>query len=122
MQTPAGTECKYYYEDFHRGHHVQECRLVKDNQDSLAWHFSDCGKCPVPAILNANANPDLELRLTIESKFFGMKRLLNVDALCQKHQIPVPDAYVGCPQCNEERPILKLFWQALEQDEDTDDD
>ena len=122
MRTPAGTECKHYYEDFHRDHNVQECRLIKQNIESLAWHPSDCLKCPIPGILNANASPYLELKLTVKSKFLGMKRQAVVTASCIKHKKPIDDVFVGCSQCNQERPSLNLFWNALEQSEDPDND
>ncbi len=28
MINPAGQECRFYYQDFHRGRSEQECRLV----------------------------------------------------------------------------------------------
>src|SRR5688572_8219728 len=32
MRTPAGKECDFYYEDFHRGRELQECRIQKAAQ------------------------------------------------------------------------------------------
>jgi hypothetical protein len=118
MQTPAGKDCRHYYEDYHRGRNIQECRLEKSNPDSVRWHPSDCNKCPVPDILNANASPDLELTLTIKQGFLGFGRRLVVDAACIKHRIPVNDPYIGCPRCNDERPGLDVFRKALEADDD----
>ena len=121
MLTPAGYECKHYYEDYYRGRDVQECRLIA-HEDSLPWHPSDCAKCPVPAILDANASSNLELTLTIKPRFFSIGRKHVVTAFCVKHKIPVEDAYIGCEKCNEERPGLDLFRQALEQSDEPDDD
>jgi len=118
MRTPAGKECRHYYEDFHRGREVQECRLVRLNPYSARWHPGDCAKCIVPDILNANASRDLELSLTIKTSLLGMKRDLEVTAFCLKHRMPIEDPFVGCPKCNEERPGLDIFRQALEQDDD----
>ncbi len=118
MQTPAGRECPHYYEDFHRGRNTQECRLVKERQDSLRWQPGDCFRCPVPDILKANASPDLCLTLTIKPIFLGIGRRLEVDAHCAKHDIPIADPYVGCPQCNAERPGLDAFIRALEESDD----
>jgi hypothetical protein len=118
MRTPAGKECRYYYEDYYRGTEVQECRLVKDNPESARWHPSDCAKCPVPAILNANASKDMELKLTIRPKLLGFVRQFDVSARCIRHRIPIEDPYVGCPKCNEERPGLDIFRQALGQSDD----
>lgn len=122
MQTPAGKECRHYYEDYYRGRDVQECRLVKGNQESLRWHPSDCAKCPVPDILNANASPDMELTLTIKKRLWGFGRHLNVRAHCIRHHTPIEDPYTGCPECNQARPGLDLFRKALDQDDDEDND
>ncbi|MDX2075140.1 MAG: hypothetical protein SFZ02_01820 [bacterium] len=121
MRTPAGKECKYYYQDFHRGREVQECRLVKQNLNSLKWHVKDCTTCPVPEILHANASPYLELTLTIQNRFLGFGRHIKLEAYCARHKIPIENPIVGCPQCAENRPALDLFRQALEQIDDTHD-
>lgn len=123
MRTPDGRECKHYFEDYHRGRDVQECRLVKGNPDSFRWRPEDCAKCPVPDILNANASPHMRLKLTITTRFLGFGRKLEVSAHCTKHNIPIEDPYVGCPKDIEERPGLDLFRQALENDKpDSNDD
>jgi hypothetical protein len=118
MRTPAGKDCQHYYQDFHRGKNVQECRLSQGNPASLQWKPGDCARCPVPDMLNANASQYLELKLTIKPRLLGLGRQVEVAASCLKHQITIEDAYVGCPKCNAERPGLDVFWQALEQDSD----
>jgi hypothetical protein len=116
MRTPAGRECRFYHEDFHRGREIMECRLVRANPESARWQPRDCAKCPVPDILNANASPDMELTLTIKPKFLGLSREMKVTATCMRHRVPITDPYIGCPQCNESRSKgLDLFRQALEQ-------
>lgn len=122
MRTPAGKECRHYYEDYYRGRDVQECRLLKLNPDSLPWRPEDCSKCPVPEILNANASPDMKLTLQIDSRFLGMGRKISVTAWCERHNIPIEDPFVGCPMCNAERPGLDLFRQALENTDNNEDD
>ncbi len=117
MRTPAGKECPHYYQDFHRGKSVQECRLANQNPASLDWKPGDCSRCPVPEILNANASQFLELKLTIRPRLLGLGRNLEISASCVKHHTVIQDAYVGCPQCNAERPGLDVFWQALNEDE-----
>ena len=117
MKTPAGKECKHYYEDFHRGRDVQECRLAKRNIDSEKWHPNDCKKCPVPDILMANADPDMELTLTIKRGFLGFGRSLEVTAKSLRDGTPIEDPYVG--NLNKNNPGLDLFRQALD---DIDDD
>jgi hypothetical protein len=119
MRTPAGKECRFYYEDFHRRSGTMECRLVKANPASMHWQPRDCSKCPVPDILNANASKDMELTLTIKPKLLGLGRELHVTASCIRHRNPIQDPYIGCVQCNENRSKgLDLFRQALEQSED----
>ncbi len=118
MRTPAGKECPHFYQDFNRGRNLQECRLARLNPASLRWKASDCERCPVPAILNANASKYLDLKLTIRPRMLGLGRVVDVQSSCLKHQKPIEDAYVGCPDCNKERPTPDIFWQALEQDSD----
>jgi hypothetical protein len=118
MRTPAGKECRYYYEDFHRGRDVQECRLIQENPASMKWRPVDCKLCSVPDILNANASPNLQLQLTVKPRLLGIGRQLEVSASCLKHHIEIEDPFVGCSKCNAERPGLDIFWQALGQDGD----
>lgn len=118
MRTPAGKECRYYHEDFHRGRDIQECRLVQGNPESMHWRPGDCSKCPIPEILNANASPDMTLTLTIKPKFMGLGREYEVTATCTKHRIPIDDPYTGCPSCYKERPGLDIFRRAFEQGDD----
>jgi hypothetical protein len=115
MKTPAGKECKHYYQDFHRGRNIQECRLVKHNPDSERWHPKDCEKCPVPDILLANADPDMELTLTIKSGFLGFGRKLEVTARDRLTGEEIDDPYVGK---QGDHPGLDLFRQALDDDDD----
>lgn len=119
MQTPYGKECKHYYADYYRGRDVKECRLIKANAASMRWRPTDCQRCPVPDILAANASPDMELTLTIKPRVLGLGRQHVVEAHCIRHRIPIDDPYVGCPRCNEERPGLDLFRQALDNNDDS---
>ncbi|HVU14229.1 MAG TPA: hypothetical protein VHD90_23280 [Phototrophicaceae bacterium] len=117
MRTPAGKDCRFYYADYNRGRNLQECRLIKNNPESLPWHPSDCAMCPVPDILNANASPDMELTLTVKPRLLGLGRKLEVTAYCRRHHVKIDDPYVGCPQCHDERPGLDVFRQALDHDD-----
>lgn len=121
MRTPAGTECRYYYQDFHRGRDVQECRNIKANPSSLPWRPSDCSRCPVPAILNANSSPDLALNITVKPVMLGLGRRIEVTAFCTRHNIAIEDPYVGCPRDAEERRGLDVFRAALEDTIDDED-
>lgn len=114
MRTPAGKDCRYYLQDFHRGRNLQECRLEKENPASRRWKPTDCATCPVPDVLLANASPNLALTLTIKAKMLGMGRQLVVSAECSKHHTTIADPFVGCLECNRERPGLDAFLNALE--------
>lgn len=114
MRTPAGKECRHYYEDFHRGRNVQECRLIQGNMESLPWRPPDCSKCSVPDILNANASRHLELKVTVAKGLLGFGRKVNVQAFCRGEEIPVQEAYTGCTENSQG---LDLFRKALGQDD-----
>lgn len=107
MKTPAGLECRFYYEDFHRGNSEQECRLIRANARSPEWRWRDCHSCPVPDILQANGSPDLVLEGTVRTGLFGFNRRVEVKAFCSRHSIDVPQPNVGCPMCSQERPGLR---------------
>lgn len=101
MRTPAGTDCRYYYEDFNRGRALQECRLIAQNRRSLPWTPELCGKCPVPEVLRANGSPDLRLELSVQKRF-GLIKGLHLEAYCLKHVEPVADPRRGCLLCAAE--------------------
>ena len=86
MITPAGKECRFYYQDYFRGRSEQECRLIKANPRSPKWRPKDCATCPVPDILIAN---------------------------CSLHLIDVEKPEAGCPKCAAERPGLRELFDDL---------
>lgn len=110
MITPAGKECRFYYQNFHRGRSEQECRLIDANPRSDDWRPQDCSNCPVPGILLANSSPDLVLEGVIKSGMLGFNRRVEVTAFCSKHLIDVPEPHVGCPQCAREKPGLEALF------------
>jgi hypothetical protein len=120
MRTPAGTECRHYYQDFHRGRNLQECRLIQYNPESLRWQPPDCTNCPVPAILRANACKDMELQLTMKPRLLGMGRRRELVAICTRDGSVIEDPFTSCGNCSDEREGLDIFRQALEQSEDDD--
>jgi hypothetical protein len=110
MRTPSGKECRFYYQDFHRGAHEQECRLVAASLNSAEWRPNDCAQCPIPEILMANNDPNLVLEARVKKGVMGIGRKVEVNAYCSKHLIDVPDPHIGCLQCAAERPgVLDLF-------------
>ena len=98
MRTPAGKECKYYYQDFHRGRSVQECRLLDRAEGSLPWEPKTCSICPVPDILLANSCPHMVLHGRIVRQLFRKKVL--VDGYCTEYREAVTNPYVGCGRCH----------------------
>ena len=98
MRTPAGKECRFYYEDFHRGRSIQECRLLARSSDSLPWEPKVCQICPVPEILRANSCPHMQLRARLVRRWF--RRRMEVAAYCTDHHVEVTDPYVGCGHCH----------------------
>ncbi len=109
MITPAGQECRYYYEDYFRGRERQECRLIAQNPQSEPWRPELCKTCPVPGILRANACPNLVLEGLVHKGFLGLSRRVEVSAVCSKYLVQVAEPHVGCGHCHEERPGAEVF-------------
>jgi len=114
MITPAGAECRYYYEDYVRGREHQECRLIIQNPESEPWRPELCKNCPVPGVLRANACPNLVLEGKVKKGFLGFGRGVAVTAVCSKYLVDVPEPHVGCGHCHEEHPGWALFKEALD--------
>lgn len=110
MITPAGKECRFYYQDFHRGHSIQECRLLQSNPKSKTWKPGDCAICPIPEILLANSSPHLVLEGRIKEGLLGFNRRIEVDAFCSKHLVDVAEPQVGCKACALEKPGLRQLF------------
>ena len=111
MITPAGAECRYYYEDYFRGREQQECRLIAQNSHSDPWQPDLCKSCPVPGILRANGSPHMVLEGQVEKRFFGLSKRVSVTAVCSKHLVEVPEPHLGCSHCLDESPgaaILRM--------------
>lgn len=113
MKTPAGTDCKYYYQDFMRGRSQQECRLVRYNPNSANWKPKDCAACPVPKILANNFSPDLVLEGKIKKGVLGFGRKTEVRAFCSRHIRDITNPVVGCMACAKERPGLQDLFEGL---------
>ena len=101
MRTPAGKECRYYYEDFYRGRNVQECRLIARNRESPAWTPGLCQTCPVPDILLANACPNLVLDARVSKRLLGLVQRVEVSGWCSAYFLDVEQPTIGCGHCHE---------------------
>jgi len=106
MQTPAGTECPHYYEDFFRGRSTQECRLIGRRAGRDAWNPRLCKNCPVPSILRANRCPNLELEARVTRGLFGLGRRVTVSARCADTLAVVENPYVGCGRCHPDAALI----------------
>ena len=103
MRTPAGTECSFYYADFHRGRSKQACRLIERNPRSKPWRPALCQTCPVPRIQIANTCPHMVLKGRVESDWLGLSSHVAVTAYCIQSAAAVGAPQMGCGRCHEFR-------------------
>lgn len=108
MRTPAGTECRFYYEDFMRGRATQECRLIASNPHSKSWRPSLCKTCPVPDILRANGCAHMTLEAWVGTRWLVLPQV-RVRAFCNLSQQEVAEPMIGCGRCQEE------WWRAIQE-------
>ena len=100
MRTPAGTLCPFYYEDFHRGRSKQECRLIDRTPSGGVYSPDLCAHCRVPRILMANACPNMVLEAKVTSRFFGLRKRVEISASCTRSLQIVKEPEIGCGQCH----------------------
>lgn len=108
MRTPAGTECPYYFEDFHRGRDIQECRLIDKTPGGGTWEPQHCNNCPVPRIVRANACPHMVLEARAKSGLLGFGKRVEVSAMCTRSLEEVDEPEIGCGQCHRDLPPIEL--------------
>jgi len=101
MRTPAGTECRYFYGNYYRGRHTEECRLIAQD-----WKPEMCKSCPVPGILRANSCPTMVLEGVVKRGFLGLGRQVKITAYCTKSAQVVAEPQVGCGQCHPLPPVF----------------
>lgn len=99
MRTPAGFECPYFYGNYYRGRKKEECRALSPASASK-WNPDLCKTCPVPAILRANACPNLILQTDVEKTLLGLSKRVKVSAFCKKSGENVAEPEIGCGQCH----------------------
>jgi len=100
VQTPAGTECPFYFEDFFRGREKRECRLLPPAA-LHAWSPDLCARCRVPRIVLANACSHLVLKGRVASGPLGLGRRMQISASCTRMLIDVGEPEIGCGHCHE---------------------
>ena len=102
MKTPAGFECPYFYGNYFRGRKDEECRLIGNEvPPSQRWTPDLCKTCPVPAIVRANACPNLVLHGEVQGQFLGLRRRVKVSAYCKYSNLNVTEPEVGCGHCHD---------------------
>jgi hypothetical protein len=101
MRTPAGKECRYYYEDFYRGRSTQTCRLIERNRESPPWTPGLCQTCPVPDMLRANACTHLVLDAHVSKRLLGLVQRVEVTGWCSEYFLEVEHPAIGCGHCHE---------------------
>lgn len=107
MRTPFGAECEFFYGDYLRGRHREECRLL--GAAGLTWDQSLCETCPVPGIRRANACKSVQLKPRIARPLlaFFRKRVM-ISAFCEKSQGMVTEPHIGCGQCHPIPPVFEV--------------
>ena len=108
MITPAGKECPWYYQDFHRGRAIQECRLIEKTPDGGSYSPSLCGSCAVPGIIMANACENLVLEARASRGILGIGKRVNISAFCTRSHEDVPEPQIGCGQCHTDFPTFEI--------------
>ncbi len=108
MLTPAGTECPFYYADFYRGRDKQECRLIERTPKGGIWSPELCSTCRVPRILLANACPNLLLQARVRSGLLGLRKRVEISAICSETLDPVDEPEIGCGLCHQAFPTIQV--------------
>ena len=99
MKTPAGHECPHFYGDYFRGRNVEECRLLKAQNQT--WSRDLCATCPVPAIARANSCQYMKLNALVTRPLTALfQRRVQVRAYCEKTKHDVSEPQVGCSECH----------------------
>jgi hypothetical protein len=106
MRTPAGTECPFYYADFHRGREKQACRLIERTPGGGQWTPDLCSRCSIPRIVLANACPNMVLEARAKSGIFGIGKGVEVSAHCTRSLQDVAEPEIGCGQCHLDLPDI----------------
>lgn len=108
MITPAGKECPYYYQDFHRGRATQECRLIEKTPDGGKYTPSLCEHCTIPSIVMANACENMILEARASRGILGFGRRVIVSTYCTRSNQDVKEPQIGCGQCHLNFPTFEL--------------
>jgi hypothetical protein len=111
MKTPAGSECSFFYGDYHRGREIEECRLLKNSTPPQRWEPRLCFTCPVPGIQRANACEHMQLSAEVVRPFFVLPRKVKISAYCTKSNRAVSEPHIGCGECHD---LPEIFKESLD--------
>ena len=100
MRTPFGAECPYFYGNYFRGRHEEECRLIGNHPPPQNWKPELCKACPVPSIKRANACENMQLNATIKRSLGLFRRDVSVNAYCKLVKSNVAEPHIGCGSCH----------------------
>jgi hypothetical protein len=99
MKTPFGQECPHFYGDYFRGRNVEECRLLKPQNQP--WSRDLCRTCPVPAIARANSCEHMKLQAVTARPLAALfQKRVQIQAFCRKSNQTVSEPQVGCGECH----------------------
>ena len=101
MRTPAGKECPYFYGNYFRGRHQEECRLLVSANPPQKWKPNLCETCPVPSITLANSCENMILSAQVTRPLLAAFQLrVEIRAYCRKTEQAVKEPHIGCGQCH----------------------
>ena len=107
MKTAFGSECSYYYEDFHRGREMRECRLLRTTREN--WSYRLCEHCPVPRWQQSNSCAHMAFSGHATRGFLGIGRRMVISVWCDQAAAKVDEPEIGCGKCHLDNPFLQVL-------------
>ncbi len=101
MRTPAGTECPYFFGDYHRGRNQEQCNLIGNVSPPNNWKPSLCKTCQVPSIIRANGCKNMKLAAEVKPGVLRKGGKVKITAFCTKSHQDVKQPHIGCGFCHE---------------------
>lgn len=103
---PSSVNCRYFFGDYHRGSHLEKCRLLEASpSNSRPWRRKLCDSCPVPDLLLTSTCLDLLLEAEVQKSFLR-ERVEVTFAVCARHLHELDNPQV-CPECATEQAKLR---------------
>jgi hypothetical protein len=101
MRTPYGTECPFFFGEYHRGRDQNRCDLIGNASPPRNWTPTLCKSCQVPTILRANGCTHMHLSAEVKPGIFRLGKSVKVTAYCTRSHQDVKEPHVGCGQCHK---------------------